>query len=219
MLASSRSLLPHRRLLSLLTSLGTKYSFYDLVKETHRRPPHNALPVSLVEKRNEETLKRAAIEGNYKLEDLTPEERIAKVFGGRIKGEDRQSSSRMNIGKPRTIAGVLVPARPLEPDNCCMSGCINCVWEIYNDDVKDWNRQRKKAASNLKSRGGVWPEDFNPPVELLNPENVPASMAREAAETNKRGDNKEPWEKVPVQIRVFAEVEKKLKAKKKSALL
>lgn len=42
------------------------------------------------------------------------------------------------------VAGVLVPPKPAEPDNCCMSGCVNCVWDLYRDEMEEW------AASTLR---------------------------------------------------------------------
>ncbi|KAM9934267.1 hypothetical protein OXX80_006132 [Metschnikowia pulcherrima] len=207
-----------RRLISS-TPERSKFKFYDLIKHSNRHPKHNTSPNSLLDKVGEtdaESLRtiedNEASEANVK----AAEAKIAKVFGGRIKGEDRQSSSRIDVGKPRIIGGIKVPDRPKEPDNCCMSGCVNCVWEIYNDDVKDWNIQRKKAASQLVAKGGVWPEDFHPPIELLRPENLPESIAQRARTENPE-KNEEPWEKVPVQIRVFAEMEKRIKSRKKSA--
>ena len=35
--------------------------------------------------------------------------------------------------------------RPEEPDNCCMSGCVNCVWDAYREEVEEWAaRQRQR---------------------------------------------------------------------------
>ncbi|GEQ72524.1 hypothetical protein JCM33374_g6211 [Metschnikowia sp. JCM 33374] len=223
-------LISGRRLISS-SAATSKFRFYDLIKQSNRSPSHNSSPVSLLEKQSKvtsrekekETQMQKVRKAHTKSEPDTSDEseakikaaeaKIAKVFGGRIKGEDRKSSSRINVGKPRIIAGIKVPDKPTEPDNCCMSGCINCVWEIYNDDVKDWNAQRKKAAAQMVSKGGVWPEDFHPPVELLKPQNLPASLAHKSTHTP--ADQEEAWDNVPVQIRVFAEMEKKIKSKKK----
>lgn len=195
-----------RRLFVTLHPAQSKFKFYDLVLET-RSNRH-------LKTRTEITPSKSTFQGNYKLDSLTPEERIAKVFGGRIKGETRQSSSRINVGEPRKVAGVMVPDKPREPDNCCMSGCINCVWELYNDDVKEWNGKRKEAALKLRAQGGVWPNDFYPPVQYLGVDNLPKGVSMAA--TQKRSDE-ESWGNVPVQIRVFAEMEKRMKEKKRKA--
>lgn len=52
------------------------------------------------------------------------EERAKKVFGS-IEGSGYQSSvSKTPDATWRTINGVPVPPRPSEPENCCMSGCV-----------------------------------------------------------------------------------------------
>lgn len=35
-------------------------------------------------------------------------------------------------------AAVAVPAPPPEPDQCCGTGCIECVWEGYYPEVAWW---------------------------------------------------------------------------------
>lgn len=52
------------------------------------------------------------------------EERARKLFGN-IEGSGYQrSTSDTPDATWRTINGVPVPPRPAEPDNCCMSGCV-----------------------------------------------------------------------------------------------
>lgn len=48
------------------------------------------------------------------------------------------------------MAGVWVPQRPDEPDDCCMSGCVNCVWDLYRDEMEEWVAKRKEAEHALK---------------------------------------------------------------------
>lgn len=191
----------------------SKYGFYDLVLTGSHRPNLDRLPsgIDSTIEDNEIRLDGSILKKDGAANELTAEERIKKVFGGRIKGEDRVSSSRIMMGEPRIIAGVKVPDRPIEPDNCCMSGCINCVWEIYNDDIKDWEAKRKIAAKKLAEKGGVWPADFHPPVKFLKPENLPESF-KDSPDVGKANDD--AWNKVPVEMRVFAELEKKIKSKR-----
>lgn len=202
------------RYLCTLRSRLSNYSFYDLVLVGSSGKNLDKLPSSLQRSVDAESTLESTLQqdGNKGLENLTAEERIKKVFGGRIKGEDRVSSSRILMGEPRVIAGVKVPDKPQEPDNCCMSGCINCVWEIYNDDIKDWEAKRRLAAGKLVKKGGIWPADFHPPIKLLKPENLPESLRGQNISDKEEDDG--AWNRVPVEMRVFAELEKKIKGRK-----
>ncbi|KAJ6781423.1 hypothetical protein PWT90_02261 [Aphanocladium album] len=55
--------------------------------------------------------------------EATAEERARVIFGSRLLGPaERADRAAGRQAKSTTIAGVLVPPRPEEPDNCCMSG-------------------------------------------------------------------------------------------------
>ncbi|CAK9440987.1 uncharacterized protein LODBEIA_P48560 [Lodderomyces beijingensis] len=208
-----------------------KYEFYDLILRTPSHPVH-PIEASLMSAKQLEKLKLATktrFEGNYSIDtSMTPEERIRVVFGGRIKGEDRQSSSRVERGESRVIAGVTVPSRPPEPDNCCMSGCINCVWELFEEDLKEWSEKREEAASKLVAAGpagGRWPEHFHAPLKLLDRAHYPESLKDKSDDElfggakghqgSSKAEEDEKWGDVPVSIRVFAATEKRLKLKHK----
>lgn len=117
---------------------------------------------------------------------------LRMTFDGNISGVQRtdekitrsptknviKESSQLASGV-RIIGGILVPAKPIEPDNCCLSGCVNCVWELYNNDLKIWREKRKEAASMLKGTNDVWPEDFNPPLKHLDLSNVPEKLKQQ----------------------------------------
>lgn len=201
---------PTRRQLS-------KFKFYDLVlaTPTHPREPIEA---SLMKAKDLKKLKAATkttYEGNYSL-DESPLERIEKIFGGRIRGDQRQSSSRLTRGEPRKIAGIMVPDRPPEPDNCCMSGCINCVWELYRDDIKEWNEKRREAALKVNEAGTdfIWPHDFHPPIKYLEEKHIPKELLEKKQNLKpEEATQEDSWSNVPIAIRVFAEAEKKIKAK------
>ncbi|KAI9168244.1 hypothetical protein H9P43_007616 [Blastocladiella emersonii ATCC 22665] len=52
------------------------------------------------------------------------------------------------------------PMLPEAPDNCCMSGCINCVWNLYMDDfllqsrsLRAWHAKRHAWAAAELARG------------------------------------------------------------------
>jgi len=70
------------------------------------------------------------------------------LFSSRLSSPLERRSEIMK--KSTLIAGVLVPPRPDEPDNCCMSGCVNCVWDRYRDEIEEWAAARRKADTALQ---------------------------------------------------------------------
>lgn len=42
------------------------------------------------------------------------------------------------VGPAREKQAGWATKRPQEPDNCCMSGCVNCVWDDYRAEVEAW---------------------------------------------------------------------------------
>lgn len=132
------------------------------------------------------------------------------IFGGPSK--EATSSSRRDLSfrlHTRTIAGVKVPARPTEPGprDCCMSGCINCVWELFNADLEDWKSKRAQAVVALKGQEGErWPSNWETPPKSLPSKYIPLEY---------KDAIKEPEHvKMPVGIDVFTQFERKRKEQK-----
>lgn len=53
--------------------------------------------------------------------------------------------------KAKTIRGVSVPAKPAPPgpEDCCMSGCARCVYDLYAEDLQDFHADLTEARNKL----------------------------------------------------------------------
>jgi hypothetical protein len=156
-----------------------------LTRTAPKPPPTGSLPKT----QKEETLEKARI-----------------VFGSRIAGPAERKAE--IEAKSHEIAGVMVPPRPTEPDNCCMSGCVNCVWDIYRDDMEEWAAKSAEARAALQAR-------------REKSKNVAMSMDDDGggSETNwsAGGGEGDLFDDIPVGIREFMKTEKRLKQMHKEA--
>ena len=86
-------------------------------------------------------------------EPATAQEKARIIFGSRLAGPAERADRLQSIRNRSTlIAGVLVPPRPEEPDNCCMSGCVNCVWDRYGEELEDWAAASARAEEALRAQ-------------------------------------------------------------------
>eukprot|EP00842_Homolaphlyctis_polyrhiza_P000236 jgi/Hompol1/1212/HPOL_000327-RA len=44
------------------------------------------------------------------------------------------------------------PNAPSSTD-CCASGCVHCVWDLYEDDMEQYNADRRGLIQRLKELG------------------------------------------------------------------
>ncbi|KAJ5222598.1 uncharacterized protein N7469_008838 [Penicillium citrinum] len=151
-------------------------------------------------------------------EAQTPQEKMAIVFGTRLAGPGRQSRYNPGEAPPisqwKTINGVPIPPRPEEPDNCCMSGCVNCVWDGFRDEMEEWAARIETA----KAKGG--PEKGTGDMRAAPRSEVnSASMSMDddggGSEANWPAPSQDDdlFSNIPVGIREFMKTEKKLKVK------
>lgn len=165
------------------------------------------------------------------------QERAALVFGSRLAGPMERANRLAEIRKRSTkIAGVLVPPKPAEPDNCCMSGCVNCVWDRFRDEMEEWAAASAEASRRLQAQeGGVAavgatagppgaPGAPRPTTHISMDDDgggsntnwsleEAAKSAAGAGGSKKAGWDEELYKSVPVGIREFMKQEKRLKLK------
>ncbi|KAI9840290.1 MAG: hypothetical protein M1837_001777 [Sclerophora amabilis] len=151
------------------------------------------------------------------------DERIAKariVFGSRLAGPAERRSELDS--KSTMVAGVRVPPRPSEPDNCCMSGCVNCVWDRFGDELEEWAAKSGEARARLAQAREKGRREGTGlmAVEDGTPRHVATSMDDDGggSESNwgfgqSDGIGGDLLGSVPVGIREFMRTEKRLKEK------
>ncbi|KPV71529.1 uncharacterized protein RHOBADRAFT_47707 [Rhodotorula graminis WP1] len=68
----------------------------------------------------------------------------------------------VTMTRKRTVLGVELPTKPKppEPDECCMSGCATCVYDLYLEDVEHFHAEalerRERVLDVLRrQRGGA----------------------------------------------------------------
>ncbi|CAK7210646.1 hypothetical protein SEUCBS140593_000901 [Sporothrix eucalyptigena] len=177
----------------------------------------------------------ATIAAQKAAEQKTVQERAALVFGSRLAGPMERANRLAEIRKRSTrIAGVLVPPKPTEPENCCMSGCVNCVWDRFRDEMEEWAAASAEATRRLKAQeggvtAGMADSSGKPPGPAATPYATGISMdddgggsasnwSLEDAKLAASGKSKGGWDEelykgVPVGIREFMKQEKRLKLK------
>ncbi|KAL4937395.1 hypothetical protein BDV06DRAFT_232619 [Aspergillus oleicola] len=138
---------------------------------------------------------------------------MAIVFGTRLAGPGR--SSRYHPGTSsawKTVNGVPIPPRPEEPDNCCMSGCVHCVWDDYRDEMEEWAAvlaQAKAKGEQLKQPNVI------PGAIPKTPDGIDSTSMDDdggGSENNwSVGSGDDLFADIPVGIREFMKTEKKLK--------
>lgn len=81
-----------------------------------------------------------------------------------------------------------MPARPKAPasDDCCMSGCARCVYDLYAEDLEDYHGQLVIARNHLLALSPPvgdkdWPKELGPRKKAEDVKDEARSRADEAA--------------------------------------
>ncbi|RGP63860.1 oxidoreductase family [Fusarium longipes] len=144
----------------------------------------------------------------------TPQEKARLVFGSRVLGEaEKDERLAARKAKATYIAGVLVPPKPTEPDNCCMSGCVNCVYDQYRDELEEWQLKNAEAQAALRKVEGSVDSDGG--GSESNWATAAAPSVGEAKIAKDFWDD-DLYASLPVGIREFMKTEKQLKKRHES---
>jgi predicted nucleic acid-binding Zn-ribbon protein len=99
-----------------------------------------------------------------------------------------------------------------------MSGCVNCVWDLYRDEMEEWAAASREARRRLNERGtGLMRAGERTPAH------VATSMDDDGRGSESNWDGSGGLEQedlfggIPVGIREFMRTEKRLKEKHRKA--
>lgn len=148
------------------------------------------------------------------------EDKMSIVFGTRLASPGYRST-RYNPATTapestwKTINGVAIPPRPAEPDNCCMSGCVHCVWDDFRDEMEEWAERLEHARAKGEAKTRTTDMLHGPRREV---EAASTSMDDDGggSETNWAlpDETEDLFAGIPVGIRAFMETEKRLRKKR-----
>ena len=85
-----------------------------------------------------------------------------------------------------------------------MSGCVNCVWDNYRDEIEEWAAKSREAKTNLRTQSANLAQSMD--------DDGGGSETNWNLNTLGNSDIEEDlFEGIPVGIREFMRVEKRLK--------
>lgn len=182
-----------------------KYKFYDLVSKLNQQIPSQKTRSG-----------SQSLTFDTQPIKATSANKFNTIFGDPESLKEKRTTSRMsreNKNYSRKIGNVTVEQMPTEPDNCCGSGCANCVWVLFSDDLKEWKDQVSQAVKNLQSQDlektpldkvEKWPADFLDP-----PKSLDSRLVDRSGVSHEREESPE----LPIGIQAFADLEAMIKKK------
>ncbi|KAG0294577.1 hypothetical protein BGZ96_000925 [Linnemannia gamsii] len=105
-------------------------------------------------------------------------------------------------GEHTDYHGFKVPVKPSPPgaEDCCMSGCAHCIYDIYEDDRQEYKTKLAKILDDISKAG------LPPPPNISNKKGQGGgASAGNAQSANDEDDDMDPG------MKAFLELERKLK--------
>ncbi|KAI0037235.1 oxidoreductase-like protein, partial [Vararia minispora EC-137] len=83
-----------------------------------------------------------------------------------ISSESGRLSSEAKLAQ--TFHGLIIPDKPVEPapDECCMSGCAVCIYDLYEESMESYRRALDRVRSSLVGMNipsSTWPTEIRLP--------------------------------------------------------
>ncbi|WVQ79879.1 hypothetical protein IAT38_001979 [Cryptococcus sp. DSM 104549] len=88
-----------------------------------------------------------------------------KGLGGESSAGAKDAKGGARRTKEMYVGNIAVPPKPVPPgeEECCMSGCVNCVYTIYTQELEEYVEAIDAARAELEATGvprSEWPEEI-----------------------------------------------------------
>ncbi|KAK7678682.1 hypothetical protein QCA50_018264 [Cerrena zonata] len=119
-----------------------------LAIDSHKYPSRGGQNLSLRFRRLERSLRG---KGAYKQEISELQDAEGAIVDNTTDGAQQALKGRKN--KPQMFLGFVIPDEPKPPadDECCMSGCAICVYDLYNEALEDYNKAVHSLRTSLRT--------------------------------------------------------------------
>ncbi|KAI8092524.1 oxidoreductase-like protein [Halteromyces radiatus] len=97
-----------------------------------------------------------------------------------------------------------LPQKPPPPENCCMSGCAYCVYDIYQEEMETYKQQMNALRQKYAAAGVDLPDELQPKTKT--------TLQGNNAQPGQQVTDEEEDDDMDPTMRAFLEMEKKLKA-------
>ncbi|KAF9169607.1 hypothetical protein BGX20_010084 [Mortierella sp. AD010] len=111
------------------------------------------------------------------------------------------TGNKSSLSNPRADStlyhGFTIPVKPKPPgsEDCCMSGCAHCIYDVYEEDRQDYKLKLAKVLKEIEKAG------FPPPTDV----------ATNSTSDNKGDNNVNSDSDMDPSMKAFLELERKLK--------
>ncbi|TDL24570.1 hypothetical protein BD410DRAFT_786079 [Rickenella mellea] len=135
----------------------------------------------------------------------------------------REPPSSLPRKGPRKFRGFVIPERPTEPkaDECCMSGCAVCVYDLYEESLEAYNKAVGLLRASLQASHipeGEWPLEIQTKEVEERKKSITLSTFEELERSLKAKHDREAEIKSPLVRRPAAPKRSTLASVKPSAI-